>query len=120
MEDGKLEQNGEDNLSKNHSQDTYDLDDANTEEIPRYKPREYRGRLFPVEVPSSKVSSWVERYSQTTRRSSGTGRLTWAINPRTLMRNSRTTHEMRVGMTGEILNTIILDGVMRSSLGGAR
>jgi hypothetical protein len=34
-----------------------DSDNANTEDIQRYKPRECRGPLFQVEDPSSKVSS---------------------------------------------------------------
>ena len=59
-----------------------------------------------------------EYYCQTTRRRACTGWLTWAINPSTLMRNSRTTDEMRVGTTGGILNDIILETVLRGFLNG--
>jgi len=39
-------------------------DNANTEDIPRYKPQEYCNLLFRIEAPSSKVSSWVENVLQ--------------------------------------------------------
>jgi hypothetical protein len=111
MEDGKLKDNGEDNLWQDHSQDTYAFR-SNTEEIPRYKPRENPGLLFLFEVPSSKVSSRIT----VSLRGEDSSDLTWALNPSTLIRSSMNTDKMRVGMTGWILNNIILERALRSYL----